>query len=135
MPRSRFPRAEQFSGQHTARELSLGRILVFDDGLEGGESSQAVEFELEGDRAEKRWEWKATPLNFASAVSSARRVPNGNPLVGFGMSAGLVGSTGSAEVFEVTSSGDVVWHLVVSNVWVMFRAEPHGPSPPREWGW
>ncbi len=118
------PPDEQFSGQHTARELSPGRVLLFDNGLEGGELSRAVEFELEGDRAEKRWEWKATPLNFASAVGSARRMPNGNTLVGFGMSAGLVGSTGPTEVFEVTSSGDVVWHLVVSNVWVMFRAEP-----------
>ena len=64
------------------------------------------------------------PLNFASAVSSARRMLNGNTLVGFGMGAGVAGSTGPTEVFEVTSSGDVEWHLVVSNVWVMFRAEP-----------
>jgi hypothetical protein len=118
------PEDEQFSGQHTAREVAPGRVVLFDNRVERGDYSRAVEFELMGDRGEKRWEWSATPPNFASAVSSARRLPNGNTLVGFGMSEGTVGSSGPTEVFEVTPDGDVVWHLVLSDVWIMYRAEP-----------
>ncbi len=118
------PEGEQFSGQHTAREIAPGRVVLFDNRLERRDYSRAVEFEIVGDRAERRWEWSATPLNFASAVSSARRLPNGNTLIGFGMSEGTAGSTGPIEVFEVTPDGSVVWHLAVTNVLVMYRAEP-----------
>jgi hypothetical protein len=119
-----LPEDEQFSGQHTAREIAPGRVVLFDNRVERGEYSRAVEFELLGDRAERRWEWVPMPLNFASAVGSARRMPHGNTLIGIGMSAGVAESTGPIEVYDVTSSGDVAWHLVVSDVRVMFRAEP-----------
>lgn len=115
---------EQFSGQHTAREIAPGVVLVFDNRVERRDFSRAVEFEVVGDRAIKRWEWRGSPPNFASAVGSARRLPNGNTLLGFGMSEGTAGSTGPVEVFEVTAGGAVAWHLAVSNVWIMFRAEP-----------
>lgn len=118
------PEDEQFSGQHTAREIAPGRVMLFDNRLERHDYSRAVEFEIVGNRAEVRWAWSATPLNFASAVSSARRLPNGNTLIGYGMSEGTAGSTGPTEVFEVTPGGSVVWHLAVINVLVMYRAEP-----------
>lgn len=118
------PADQQFSGQHTAREVAPGRVVLFDNRVERGQYSRAVEFELLEDRAEQRWEWIPDPVNFASAVGSARRLPNGNTLIGIGMSEGTAESTGPTEVYEVTADGDVVWHLVLSDVRIMFRAEP-----------
>lgn len=123
-----IPADEQFSGQHTASEVAPGRVVLFDNRFTLGGSSRAVEFEIAPGSAvaSRRWSWEPSPANHSSAVSSARRMANGNTLVGFGMSTGLGGSTGPTEVYEVTSSGEVVWHLVVGNTRIMFRAEPLG---------
>ena len=56
-------------------------------------------------------------------MGSARRLPNGNTMVAFGMRAGLAGSTGPTEVYEVDAAGTPVWHLVTSTQ-TMYRAEP-----------
>jgi hypothetical protein len=116
--------AERFSGQHTAREIAPGRVVLFDNGVHRGGYSRAVEFALDGTTAQTVWEWRAEPANFASAVGSARRLSNGHTLVAFGMSSGLVGSTGPIEVYEVTGSGAQMWRLVVQNSYIMYRAEP-----------
>jgi hypothetical protein len=83
-----------------------------------------VEYELAGAAARQVWEWRATPDNYSAAVSSARRLANGNTLIGFGMSAGIQGSTGPTEVYEADADGRPIWHLVVSGITVMYRAEP-----------
>jgi hypothetical protein len=57
-------------------------------------------------------------------VSSARRLANGNTLVAFGMEKGRNGSSGPTEAYEVTTSGQVKWHLVVDGVMTTFRVEP-----------
>ena len=118
-----LPAADAFSGQHTAREISPGRVVLFDNGTERGGFSRAIEYALETGGARPIWEWRSQPLNYASAVGSARRLPNGNTLIAFGMSAGLAGSTGPTEVYEVNAAGTPVWHLVTSTQ-VMYRAEP-----------
>jgi hypothetical protein len=116
--------ADPFSGQHTARELSSGRVLLFDNHRDpNGPASRAVEYQLLGDSAVVAWQWTPASANYAAAVSSARRLANGNTVVGFGMSAGLTNSTGPTEVYEVTAEGQVVWHLSLETQ-VMFRAEP-----------
>lgn len=114
----------QFSGQHTAREIAPQRVILFDNGLERADHSRVIEYALEGATARVVSEWKATPANFAAIVSSARRLGNGNTLVGFGTSRGVQGSTGPVEVYEVTPGGEARWHLVVENVRIMYRAEP-----------
>jgi hypothetical protein len=116
--------AEAFSGQHTVREVSPGRVVLFDNGIAHNGPSRAVEFEITGTAAQKRWEWIAPNNNFSGAVSSARRLANGNTLVGFGLSAGVVGSTGPLEVYEVSGAGQTLWRLGVANTMTMFRAEP-----------
>jgi hypothetical protein len=118
------PEDDPFTGQHTPAEVGPGRILLFDNRHELGGYSRAVEFELAGNQARKVWEWRPARDNFAFAVSSARRLPNGNTLVGFGMRPGLNGSTGPIEVYEVSSGGDVLWHVVIDGVDTMYRAEP-----------
>jgi hypothetical protein len=118
------PPEEQFSGQHTAVEVTPGRVLLFDNGRDRGKDSRAVEFAIAGRVASKVWEWQPPNRNYASAVSSARRLPNGNTLIAFGMSKGQSDSTGPTEAFEVTPSGETGWHLLVTGTTTMFRVEP-----------
>lgn len=126
--------ADQFSGQHTAREISPGRVVLFDNGLDREGFSRAVEFDLSGSIATKVWEWGDEASNRSTAVSSARRLPNGNTLVGFGMGEGVFGASGPTEVYEVDPSGEVRWHLLVDGVEVIFRAEPLGSVAGEEVG-
>lgn len=116
--------SDRFTGQHTARELPGDRVVLFDNRLEQQEPSRALELDISGAEARVVWAWTADGGNHSAAVSSARRLPDGNTLVGFGMSEGLVGSTGPIEVFEVAPDGAVAWHLTVGGPRVMFRAEP-----------
>jgi hypothetical protein len=114
----------RFSGQHTARELPSGRIVLFDNGRDRGDFSRALELEVSGGIGTVAWEWGPTPLNYTSAVSSARRLANGNTLVGFGLAQGIGGSSGPTEFFEVEEGGELLWRVVVGGTNVMFRAEP-----------
>jgi hypothetical protein len=118
------PAAARFSGQHTPTETAAGRVLLFDNGIAHGGPSRAVELQIIGSTAQKVWEWSAPNGNYAAAVSSARRLPNGNTLIAFGMSAGSVASTGPTEVYEVNGAGQAIWHLIVTGTTTMFRAEP-----------
>jgi hypothetical protein len=70
------------------------------------------------------WEWAPIPANFAAIVSSARRLPNGNTLVGFGLAEGVAGSTGPTAFYEVDAGGETLWRVEPGNTNVMFRAEP-----------
>ena len=113
-----------FSGQHTAREVGPNRILLFDNGHDRSGPSRALELALGENDASVAWEWQPPRPNYAAAVSSARRLDNGNTLVAFGMTTGLVGSSGPTEVYEVTEQETVAWHLLVDGPSVMYRAEP-----------
>jgi hypothetical protein len=115
--------ADQYSGQHTARELAGSRLLVFDNGLQMRDSSRALELDLSGAKVKAVWEWQPPRRNLSNFVGSARRLANGNTLIGFGMSA-VAGSTGPIEVYEVTRNNEVVWHLELSETRFTFRAEP-----------
>jgi hypothetical protein len=116
---------DAFSGQHTAGELSPNRVILFDNNLDSADASRALEFELSGTATAVRvWEWKPARRNLATAVGSARRMGNGHTVVTFGMSAGLNGSTGPIEVYEVDAVGQTIWHLEIGNVWLVYRAEP-----------
>jgi hypothetical protein len=114
----------EFSGQHTARELAGGRIILFDNGLDRGGPSRALELDMSGGNARVEWEWAPIPANFAAIVSSARRLPNGNTLVGFGLAEGVAGSTGPTAFYEVDAGGETLWRVEPGNTNVMFRAEP-----------
>ena len=116
--------ADRFSGQHSAREISPNHVLLFDNGLERGGPSRPIELALDGDSAHAVWQWLSSPANFAAFIGSARRMPNGHTMVGFGMSAGLAGSTGPVEEYEVDAAGAVVWHMIVSGTVTCYRAEP-----------
>jgi hypothetical protein len=124
-PTIAVPADQQTSAQHTAAELANHRILMFDNRTDlQPPYSRAVEYAIEGASARQVWQWKAPDHNYASAVSSARRLANGNTLVAFGMDKGRNGSTGPTEAFEVTAAGEVKWRLLVEGVMTMFRVEP-----------
>jgi hypothetical protein len=116
---------QQTSAQHTAAEIEPNRILMFDNRTAlQPPYSRAVEYVIEGNTAKQVWEWRPKPDNYASAVSSARRLPNGHTLIAFGMVKGRNGSSGPTEAYEVKKDGSVAWHLTVDGVMTLFRVEP-----------
>src|SRR5688500_6048719 len=79
----------QTSAQHTAAEIEPNRILMFDNRTAlQPPYSRAVEYVIEGDRATQVWEWRPPHDNYASAVSAARRLANGDRLGAFAVGNG-----------------------------------------------
>ena len=119
------PADQQTSAQHTAAEIEPNRMLMFDNRTDlQPPYSRAVEYVIEGAHAKQVWQWQPPNHNYASAVSSARRLPNGNTLIGFGMEKGRNGSSGPTEAYEVTRDGAIKWHVLVEGVMTLFRVEP-----------
>jgi hypothetical protein len=119
------PHDQQTSAQHTAAEIAPNRLLMFDNRTDlQPPYSRAVEYLIDGDTAKQVWQWQAPNSNYASAVSSARRLPNTNTLISFGMEKGRNGSSGPTEAYEVASDGAIKWHVVVEGVMTLFRVEP-----------
>jgi hypothetical protein len=119
------------AGQHTPAEVEPDRVLLFDNGLDRqhGLFSRALEVRLDrGARtAEVVWEFRPAPDIHAPIVSSARRLPNGNTLVNFGLAAGLFGgtATGPLAFFEVTPDLRVPWRMeVLEGAELVYRATP-----------
>lgn len=107
--------ADRFLGQHYVSEPTAGRVLVFDNGWErpGGTYTRAIEYAINTSAATatKVWEYRHVPEIYASLVGSARRLPNGNTTILFGMLAGQNFSTGPVTAVEVDPVGNVVWRL------------------------
>ncbi|GJG84899.1 hypothetical protein tb265_00800 [Gemmatimonadetes bacterium T265] len=97
-----------FSGQHFARVLANGNVLLYDDGnAHAPKESRAAEYKLDpvAHTATLVWQYRHSPAIYTPFVGSAQRLPNGNTVVGFG-NVGVV--------TEVTSSGSVVWEGTLS---------------------
>lgn len=128
--RATIPVSDPFTGQHCVSELSKGTILMFDNGYERTTErySRALELQIDGDSVRKSWEWRPSKDNWSRVISSARRLPNGNTLVGFGFPYNqALGSTGPIEAYEITRGKSVVWHLLVEGkVGSMYRATALG---------
>ena len=109
------------AGQHTAVEVSPNRVLMFDNGRDraSGElfsRGQELELDQAAGTAEVVWEFRPIPEIYAPIVSSARRLANGNTVVGFGTRAGVVGGSGPIAAYEVTRGNRVLWQVVVEGV-------------------
>ena len=115
--------SDQYSGQHTARELASNRLIVFDNGVRRRDSSRVLELDLRTSEVKAAWQWQPARRNFSAFVGSARRLANGHTLVAFGMGP-FLGSTGPIEVYEVNRKGETVWRLEVAGTRQTFRAEP-----------
>ena len=112
-----LPDGDRFYGQHYVSEPSRDRVLVFDNGFDrpGGAYTRAIEYAIDAGRgtATRVWQYRSTPAIYASLVGSARRLPNGNTTVLFGMLQGQSGSSGPIAAEEVTPAGAVRWRLTV----------------------
>lgn len=118
---------DAFSGQHTAAEVSEGRVLLFDNGFEReatpDEYSRALELELDlgAGTATRAWEFRASPDQYSRVISSARRLDNGNTLSMFGFRTAV-----PRTAYEVAPNGSVVWKLEVlaAATSTVYRANP-----------
>jgi len=92
-------------GQHSARWLASGNILVFDNGLVRRRSRV---LEIDPRTNVIVWEYPGAKEHrfFTPGGGAAQRLPNGNTLVTV---------TSRAELFEVAPAGDVVWRFVNQN--------------------
>ncbi len=107
--------SNRFWGQHYVSEPAAGRVLVFDNGFDrpGAAFSRAIEYQVNttSNTAVKVWEYRGAPDIYASLVGSARRMPNGNTAIMFGMLAGQNSSTGPITAVEANTAGAPVWRL------------------------
>ena len=118
------------AGQHTAAEVETDRVLLFDNGRDrpGGELfSRALEIELdrESNTAQIVWEFNPYPTIYAPIVGSARRLPNGNTVICFGLTEGFGDppSTGPIAIYEV-SSGKIEWLVNLEGANAVYRSTP-----------
>lgn len=94
-----------FSAQHSARVLSNGNLLIFDNGtLHTVHASRAVEYHLDevAHTATLVWSYTHAPSIFVQVTGSVQRLANGNTLIGWTYGLPLLAT-------EVSPAGTVVW--------------------------
>lgn len=89
----------EIQGPHDGHVLPSGNLLLFDNGTR---KSRSRVVEIDPSRGEIVWEYQGHDF-FSSSRSSAQRLANGNTLVAV---------SNSAEAFEVTPGGELVWRFV-----------------------
>jgi hypothetical protein len=92
-----------FSAQHSARIMSNGNLLLYDNGTRHQPAeSRAVEYALDtvARTATMVWEFRHAPIIYTPYVGSVQRLANGNTLIGYAM-------VGHAT--EVGADGGVRW--------------------------
>lgn len=96
-----------FSAQHSARILSNGNLLLYDNGTRHEPvETRAVEYALDtvAKTATMVWEFRHAPIIYTPLVGSVQRLVNGNTLIGYAM-------VGHAT--EVGPDGGVRWEADV----------------------
>ena len=92
-----------FGGQHFARLLGNGDLLLYDNGTtHAPQETRAVEYRIDpvARTATLVWEFRHQPAIFTPFVGSAQRLVSGNTFVGYG---------GAGVATEVTPAGAVAW--------------------------
>lgn len=109
---------EPFTYEHDARRLSNGNITLWDNGNQHVPAhSMAKEYQLDEINKTATLVWSFQPKSYSNtnsffyAMGSVRRLANGNTLVNGGWDA----SSNQSNMWEVTSSGEVVWELALNN--------------------
>ena len=98
-----------FSGQHSARMLPDGDLLLYDNGWRHSPSqSRAVQYRLDvaARTATLVWEFRHVPPIFTTYVGSVQRHASGNTLIGFGF---------AGQMTEVTPGGTAAWEGTLRN--------------------
>lgn len=92
-----------FSGQHAARAVGDGHVLLFDNGPNHDPTlSRGVEYALDHDAgtATLVWEYRPEPSLYSAFQCYVQRLDDGNTLVGF---------SAQAEVHVADPDGNAVW--------------------------
>ncbi|MEO5509689.1 MAG: aryl-sulfate sulfotransferase, partial [Longimicrobiales bacterium] len=121
-----LPVTDLFYGQHGAREIADGRLLVFDNGFErpsGGSFSRAMEIAIDTNArtGTKKWEYRETPDNLAVRLGSVHRFSNGNTFITFGWL-----SPSPIQIVEVTGAGQKVFTIAPAGTVIekIYASEP-----------
>jgi hypothetical protein len=106
-----------FSHQHAIRRLPNRNITLFDNGnFHLPQFSRAVESKLDEENKTVTlvWQYRNTPDNYGVAMGYVDRLPNGNTLIGWGVS--------NPSVTEVNSEGTKLLELSLPDNVVSYRA-------------
>lgn len=117
-----FPNpSDQFYGQHSARQLPNGNILLLDNGNfrpvgEGGQYTRALELELDfvNMAATKVWEYRHAPDIYAACCSNVHRLDNGNTVLVFGADFATNECCRGFTIVETDFAGNTVSEIQVS---------------------
>ncbi len=96
----------ELDGQHDARLLGNGNVLIFDNGLRR-KWGRVLEVDPRTDRIV--WQYSSEPKEklYTRNLGAAQRLPNGNT---------LIAESERGHAFEVTREGEVVWDFRVPRV-------------------
>lgn len=104
-----------FSHQHTARILSNGDLLIFDNGtLHEEQESRAVQYSVDEEKRTAKLVWSYSNRQFTPAQGSVERLSNGNTLIGWGFAT-------TPFVSEVTPEGKVVLEMNLPDGQIIYR--------------
>lgn len=110
-----------FSYQHDVRITDKGNLTLFDNGNQHSPNySRAVEYKIDelSKTAEMIWEFDENKRHFGFAMGSARRLPGGNTIIGWGTG----GVPSDKPVFsEVNSNGEVVFEAYLPEGYTSYR--------------
>ncbi|MBT7955168.1 MAG: PQQ-binding-like beta-propeller repeat protein [Rhodospirillaceae bacterium] len=95
--------------QHDCHMLDNGNVLVYANGMHGGDIFYSRILEFDPDSKETAWEYSGKPVLsfFSPHISGMQRLDSGNTLICEG---------GKGCIFEVTPEGDIVWQYI-SDLW------------------
>lgn len=98
-------RDDSWGHQHDCQMLDNGNILLFANGIHGGENPFSRVIELDPETRETVWSYRGSPpyTFFSPHISGAQRLSSGNTLI-------CEGQWG--RVFEVTPENDIVWEYI-----------------------
>lgn len=128
-----------FSHQHDARRIDNGHLTLYDNGnFHTPKFSRAIEYALSETNPKTAtlvWQYRRTPSIYASATGNVQRLPNGNTLIGWGMS--------FVTLTEVNATGNILYELYLPVTMSSYRAfrydwfplvgvEPSGNTAPKE---
>ncbi|MCX6163997.1 MAG: aryl-sulfate sulfotransferase, partial [Ignavibacteriae bacterium] len=115
-----------FSHQHDARRINNGHLTLYDNGnFHTPPRSRAIEYVLNETSNPKTatlvWQYRRTPSIYASATGNVQRLPNGNTLIGWGMS--------NVTLTEVTPAGSIMYELYLPVTMSSYRSFRYEWSP------
>lgn len=120
----------RFYRQHDIGRLDNGHVTLYDNGnFHAPPYSRAVEYALdeEAKTATLVWQYRNAPDTYGFAMGSARRLPNGNTLIGWGATNPTVTEVrpDGSKAFEMTFDPGIYSYRALRFPWQGVAAVPH----------